>query len=161
MTWDYRAIERSITETKRQMHMSEFERVNERAADHHADAWLAYCPLTRNQLFDEPDLSDRLTLDVGVFGQFIVLRRPTENRAMQFPSTRKPLKPIERSQPDQWRWCIFCHERHPKSAFLRHKRYLHHLSYACKDSLKRARRRHWFYAPVLDTSRIIYAANNR
>lgn len=148
MTWDFRAIERSITETKRLMRLGEFQRINEQAADHHADAWLAYKPFTPSQLFDEPDLSDRLTLDVGVFGQFVVLKRPTENRAMGFPSMRKPLKPIERNRPDQQRWCIFCHERHPQSAFLKHKRYLHNLSYACKDSLKVSKRRHWLYAPT-------------
>lgn len=157
MTWDYRAIERSITETKRQMRLSQFQRINEKAADHKADAWLAYRPFTKAQLYDEPDVDDRLTLDVGVFGQFVVLRRPTEGCAMQFRGAASFHIPITRHRPAQQRWCIFCHERHPVKAFIRHKRYLHNWSYACKDSLQSAHRRPWSVARPLD-KRIIMVA---
>lgn len=143
MTWNYQQICRNIAETKRLLAMTSFQRSNEYAAHHKADAWLAYHPLTKRQLSDYDD--ETLTLDVGVFGQFVVLKRPTEQRAIQAALHPSREYIIERREPRPRRWCIECQERHSPRAFVRSPKYLHGLSYACKNSLTTLRRRPWHH----------------
>lgn len=149
MTWDYQRIQCNIAEAKRQFGLTTYQRVNERAADHKADAWLTCTPLTKKQLKDDFQGDEQLTVDVGVFGQFVVLKRPTENRAIEHTGQRwmDRLK-VHRREPAPERWCIECKQRHAPRAFLRSPKYLHGLSYACKMQLKALRRRPWRHAPA-------------
>jgi hypothetical protein len=125
-----------------------FDCINQRAEAIKAARWASYTPLTRQQLSNkdrQPDTlkedSATVTLDVGVFGQFVVLKRPTEGAALRMDSTRDKI--VLRRRTVDLRWCIWCKCRHPEHDFLRHKRYLHGLSYACKKSINEARRKSW------------------
>lgn len=124
-----------------------FECINQKADAIKAAKWAAYQPMTRQQLRDstprpEPDDNpETIMLDVGVFGQFVVIARPTEGAALH--QDRHQDKRVLRRPTTDLRWCIFCKERHAPSAFIHSAKYLHHLSYACKVSLQEARRRPW------------------
>ncbi len=118
-----------------------FECINSRAAAIKAAKWEAYQPMTRRQLADQKQNLATVTLNVGVFGQFVVIKRPTENAAMR--GDKHADKIVLRRSPAEERWCIYCHEHHSPSAFVHSARYLHHLSYACKTSLREAKRRPW------------------
>lgn len=124
-----------------------FECINQRADAIKAARWAAYEPLTRRQLSDKPRRNDpelnteTVTLNVGVFGQFVVIKRPTEGAALH---RDKYADRMVLSHPStDWRWCIWCKRRHPVKDFVHSARYLHHLSYACKTSLREAKRRPW------------------
>lgn len=132
-----------------------FECINAHADAIKAAKWAAYQPLTRQQLSDKPRRRDpeqnpeTVTLDVGVFGQFVVIKRPTEqafSRGHQHDD-----KIVIRRPLGEKRYCIYCKTRHSPSEFIHSPRYLHHLSYACKASLRRARLQPWRYADGLLT----------
>jgi len=127
-----------------------FDCINQRADAIKAQRWLDYQPLTRRQLKDETRVeaetnTEMVTLDVGVLGQFVVLKRPTETEALRGDPHRD--KTVERRPTIERRWCIYCKQRHLRSAFVRSPRYLHNLSYACKTSLLEAKQRPWKYVP--------------
>lgn len=160
-------IDRHITETKRLMRLSAYQRINERASDRKADRWLTYTPLTPAQLRDiDTDESatiiaksadrhpDRRSTWRGalLFKQFSVVKRPTETRALMHCNgapvydcdfDRLPLEPGNRARPSPLRWCIWCKDRHPNAAFIRHKRYPNHLSFACKAAIQARKRARW------------------
>lgn len=160
-------IYRNIAETKRLMRLSLYQRINERAADRKADAWLHYQPLTRAQLQDrdvdeyaviisrsaDPRPDRRSThRSAARLKQFIVVKRPTETRAIMRANSipvldqdfeRLPIESGSRQPPALLRWCIWCKTRHPKSAFIHHKRYSNGLSWACKAAIQERKRARW------------------
>lgn len=128
-----------------------FDCINQRADAIKAAKWAAYQPLTRQQLSDKPRRHDpelnaeTVTLNVGVFGQFVVIKRPTEQAFSRGDAHQDTI--VRRRPTADLRWCIYCKTRHSPSEFIRSARYLHHLSYACKTSLRKARQFPWKYAP--------------
>lgn len=85
------------------------------------------------------------------YKQFRVIKRPTEALAVKRALTCPDESPVIRVEPEKTRWCILCKDRHPVDSFItfpqadrnrqsiseynRNKRYLHGLSYACRDKL--------------------------
>lgn len=159
-----KAIEQLKREFRRKSTMTTYQRINETAADHKADQWRAYQPLTHSQLTDY-DMVDGKAESLAVtidwlaliapsadprppnrstqraarpYKQFVVIARPTETLAIRqaLESKTLPLAVLPRPGRQNRRWCIYCQDRHPVSAFIRNKRYLHNLSYACKESLR-------------------------
>lgn len=167
VTWNYSLILKNVAETKRQMRLGEYGRINERAADKRADRWLAYTPLTPEQLSEkltaedsEPLIAIVVPTPFGAFqynhstngagrahAQYVVLHRPCELQALDHARGRKlfdsewDYKTIN-TRPTL-RWCIFCEKHHPLTEFQRSPRYLHGLSYACKTYTRRARLFSW------------------
>jgi hypothetical protein len=139
-----------------------FDQINAAAEAKKAQRWAAYTPLTRQQLRDTFD-EEYVTLAVitdraeeaparstmqGVWAShFIVLKRPTEIRAIKRAMGGGKYDEIivQRREPPELRWCIFCQERHQPSAFIRHKRYLNNLSFACKESIRTVKGKSWRY----------------
>lgn len=140
-----------------------FECINSRADAIKAAKWAAYQPMTRRQLRDTFDdeyvtlavITDRAeeaparSTQQGVWAShFVVLKRPTEIRAIKHLMGKLTYDTdylVQRREPPELRWCIFCQERHQPSAFIRHKRYLNNLSFACKKSILAAKGRNWHY----------------
>lgn len=118
-----------------------FECINQRADAIKAERWEAYKALNRRQLTDQQQNIPTVTLDVGVFGQFVVIMRPTEIAMLKGDAHRGLI--VKRRPTPELRYCIYCKERHAPSAFVHSPRYLHKLSYACKTSLQEAKRRPW------------------
>lgn len=166
MTWDYGLIQRNLTETKRQLRQTTYQRAMERAADIRADRWLAYTPLTAEQLSDkdvDTEAADRIT--VATFGiqghtysfstsrsqaryrHYRVIQRPTEALAIRHALNNPVLDcdfeplPVLSIQPQ--RWCIVCKCSHPVKDFVRHHKYLHGISYVCKSRIKVKRYGAW------------------
>lgn len=160
-------INRNIAEAKRRMRLSTYQQINERAADRKADRWLTYTPLTPAQLRDR-DTDETTTIIAPsadhqpdrrssyrgalLYKQFVVVKRPTEMRALMHCNgapvydsdfDHLPLEPGNRARPSALRWCIWCRDRHPNAAFIRHKRYPNHLSFACKAAIQARKRARW------------------
>jgi hypothetical protein len=177
-----KAIARLQAEFKRLKGMTSFQRINERSADHKADAWLAYAPLSIERFEDDESetitvvnivdgqLADRrstLTNIAGWHTPFLIVKRPTELLAAAHLEHRYvldseyPPLPHIASPAERLRWCILCKERHEPHAFMQSKRYLNGLSYACKPKLRSLRRAQWRFGDSLfDTSRIITIEKN-
>lgn len=128
-----------------------FDCINAKADAIKAQRWQTYIPLTRSQLSNRDRQPETLkedtatvTLDVGIFGQFVVLKRPTEGAAL-YPDAHRD-KIVVRRPPLDLRWCIWCKCRHPFADFrFSPKHYLHGYSYACKRAINERRARHWRY----------------
>lgn len=85
------------------------------------------------------------------YKQFKVIKRPTELLAIRYINCPADEAPVIRIDPVETRWCVICADRHPIDAFIafpepdrrrqsvteyhRNKRYVHGLSYACRDKL--------------------------
>lgn len=124
--------------------LSVFEKINQRAEQIKADKWKAYRPLTPAQLTDDDSEFDLMSLDVGVFGKFVVIHRQTENKAAKDRYRGKSETRVRlRGQRSTLRWCILCECRHPVRAFYRDDYYLHGLSYACKKSIRKLKMHRW------------------
>lgn len=157
-----------------------FQLINQRADAIKAAKWAAYQPLTRQQLsdkLDDADLyvtivsdpaltsgSDRrsTTVQSGAkwLSHFVVLKRPTEVRAILHAQGKLTFEsddnPLNIPRPAELRWCIFCRERHPLSAFIYRKHYPHQLSFACKRSIQERKRATWhFDGAGIDSLRIL------
>lgn len=157
------AITRLQKEFARLNSLTTFQRVNERAADTKADKWLAYKPLTLDQLYDEPDERDMVTLvvrrpngDIGSIGRssfalhaddtysygihLRIVQRPTEIRAILHAlgilTLDSDFVVIRQEGDKQMRYCILCESHHETIFFVESKRYLNGLSYACQRSLR-------------------------
>lgn len=156
-------IVRNIAEFKRLCRLTTYQRINERASARKSERWQSYVPLHAAQLQDDDD-DDLLT--VAAFsvdhdhpaGQstmrtsqslklFVVIHRPCERRALNHITGcwqyDDELPPLIVRRPAQKRWCIWCRDRHPVRAFVRHDRYLNGLSYACADAIQRRKRLRW------------------
>lgn len=121
-----------------------FDCINQKADAIKAQRWQTYIPLTTRQLKDKEDNLDTVTLDVGVFGQFVVLKRPTEMAGLHPDKHRDKI--VVRRPPLDLRWCIWCKCRHPFADFrFSPKHYLHGYSYACKRSINERRAARWRY----------------
>lgn len=142
MQTDYSQIVRNIAETKRLMRMTTYQRLNERVAYQKADRWIHHCPLSAEQLRDDEHYQDLTTIQVGVFGKFVVITRPTERTALEPYYNPQPFPTRGKRYSDD-RWCILCQTRHAPRNFVHSKRYLNGMSYACKSSLRRLRKRTW------------------
>lgn len=119
-----------------------FECVNSRAEAKKAERWASYIPLSKRQLADKEDNLATVTLDVGVFGQFVVLKRPTEGAALHLDGNRDKI--VLRRHTVEERWCIHHKCRHPLDDFRYNpKHYLHGYSYACKKGIIEMRGKHW------------------
>lgn len=111
----------------------------------------------------DPNPSIRSTRRVArPYKQFRVIKRPTEVRAIMHasgvPMLDDDYEVIALQPVEQKRFCILCKCRHPvnqfvvhpepdfsrqsASDFIRHKQYLHHVSYACETSLRHGWRGH-------------------
>lgn len=124
--------------------VSIFDCINAKADAIKAQRWQTYIPLTTRQLKDKNDNLDTVTLDVGVFGQFVVLKRPTEMAGLH-PDKHRNTVVIRHLTPDL-RWCVFCRCHHPFADFRYNpKHYLHGYSYACKRSINERRAARWSY----------------
>ncbi len=138
--------------------VSIFQTINQRAEAIKADRWAHYIPLTPFQLTDydaaaddeecitvlamsvDPSRSARSTQrSPRAYKHFKILKRPTEVRAIKHANGALDgnedfrVDRIEIAEP--LRWCILCKCRHPVETFIFHKRYLHGVSYACRDKL--------------------------
>jgi hypothetical protein len=119
-----------------------YDCINQKADAIKAQRWLDYKPLPRYKFKDQDDNLATVTLDVGVFGQFVVLKRPTEGAAIRGDSTRNLI--VRRRRTVDWRWCIHHKCRHPFDDFRYNpKHYLHGYSYACKKGIIEMRGKHW------------------
>lgn len=146
-----------------------FETINQRADAIKAHRWRNYKPLTAFQLTDYDAAADdddpedtSITLlahtadfnpplrstqrSVKPYKQFKILKRPTEARAILRANGRLAdddvVLVIVKNRKPQQRWCILCQDRHPRSDFIHHQRYLNGWSYACKKSLREGFRGH-------------------
>ena len=139
-----------------------FEQINAAAERKKTERWAEYTPLSKRQLRDAFEdeyttlaiITDRSaeaparSTTQGVWAsQFVVLKRPTEVRAIKRATggCKYDDIPVQRRAPSEERWCIWCKQRHPLSAFIRHKRYLNNLSHACKTSIQAVKGRNWSY----------------
>lgn len=121
-----------------------FDCINARADAIKAQRWQTYIPLSQRQLKDKSDNLDTVTLDAGVFGQFVVLKRPTEMAGLHPDKHRNTV--VIRHSTTELRWCVFCRCRHPFVDFRYNpKHYLHGYSYACKRSINERRAARWHY----------------
>jgi hypothetical protein len=140
-----------------------YECINQRADAIKQNRWREYAPLTPLQLTDYDTVADEdpeepyVTLiaqtadpmpplrstqrSAKPYKQFRIIKRPTEVRAIMHANgvvtldddiVMPDMKPTE-----QWRWCVICKCRHPIESFVRDKRYLHHVSYACENKLRK------------------------
>jgi hypothetical protein len=158
----YVSIQRLKHEYSRLSRLTTFERINERAADCKADRWLQYIPFTPFQLTDYDAAADDERNDSTVtllahtadpnpilrstqrsarpYKQFRIIKRPTEVRAIMHAQgvfvLDEDFEVIHIESIEPLRWCILCKSRHSIDSFVRHKRYLNGLSYACKKSLQ-------------------------
>lgn len=86
------------------------------------------------------------------YKQFVVLKRPTERMAVAHANGDLMLDgdypQVVSKRPKQKRWCIYCQDRHPVGAFVRHRRYPGGISYACKQSIQERKRLGWYYASL-------------
>lgn len=86
------------------------------------------------------------------YKQFVVLKRPTERMAVAHANGSLMLDgdypQVVSKRLKQKRWCIYCQDRHPLSAFVRHKRYACGISYACKTAIQERKRLGWYYASL-------------
>ena len=145
-----------------------FECINQKAEAVKAQRWIDYQPLNPSQLSDKLDEDNYITIlndpaftsgsdrrsttawdGAKMLSQFVILKRPTEARAIKhaqhqitFASEDAPIAHLNTLQE---RWCCFCKARHNPSAFIRHHRYLHGISYACKQSIQAHKRSQWRY----------------
>lgn len=132
-----------------------FETINQRAEAIKAARWQSYSPLSAFQLTDYDAQADTDNGDITLialtadgfppvrstrrsatrYKQFRVIKRPTEGLAIKRALTCPDESPVIRIEPVETRWCIICKDHHPVDSFMTHKRYLHGLSYACRDKL--------------------------
>lgn len=132
--------------------MSTFARAMDRAIDTKADAWLAYTPLSTDQLFDTVDHRDFITIIIpfggnlcharstyrgaAFYAQRTVWARPTHTLGILHALGMFVLDSdfvVVRQEPNkQLRWCVICRTTHNVSEFAQNKRYLNGLAFACK-----------------------------
>lgn len=132
--------------------MTTFQRAMDKAVDIKADKWLAYTPLSQDQLFDTVDRRDFITIIVPFGGrlsharstyrgtswyaQKTVLSRPTHTLAVLHALGMFVLDSdfiVIRQEPNrEMRWCVICRAHHEVTDFAQNKRYLNGLAYACK-----------------------------
>lgn len=139
-----------------------YQTINQRAEQIKANRWRHYSPLTSLQLTDYDAVADEdpeepyvtliaQTADINPplrstqrsakpYKQFRIIKRPTEVRAIMRANGALAGNEdfaVIRLEPIGERWCILCKCRHPVSAFVENSRYLHNLSYACEDKLRK------------------------
>lgn len=156
-------ITRFKREFKRLSKMSVFQRAMDHAIDIKADRWLSYTPLSKEQLFDTVDHRDFMTIIVPFggrlsharstyrgaswYGQKTVLSRPTHTLGILHALGMFVLDSdfvVIRQEPNrQTRYCVICKAHHEVTDFIRNKRYLNELSFACKRSLEDGKRGIW------------------
>lgn len=132
-----------------------YQTINQRADAIKAHKWQCYTPLSSFQLSDYDAQADDDNEDITIiamtanqnpdrrstrrsavrYKQFKIIKRPTELLAIRNANCPPDEAPVIRIESEETRWCIICADRHPIDAFMTHRRYLHGLSYACRDKL--------------------------